>query len=93
VIHLVSYDLTTPNDTEANYTLIIDAIKSQFNSWCHIEQSVWLVDTQSDAASVRDLLLKYLHKGDVLFVSRLSGNWASHNFGDVRNNWLKACTF
>jgi hypothetical protein len=93
VIHLVAYDLTTPNDTEANYTLIIDAIKSQFNSWCHIEQSVWLIDTQSDAGSVRDLLWNYMHTGDVLFVSRLSGNWGSMNFGDKRNNWLNARTF
>jgi hypothetical protein len=93
MVHLVAYDLTTPNDTEENYTLIIDAIKAQFNSWCHIEQSVWLIDTQSDAASVRDLLWKYMHKGDVLFVGRLSGNWGSQNFGEARNNWLNSRAF
>ena len=93
MILLVAYDLTTPNDTPENYELIIGAIKSKFKSWCRIEQSVWLVDTGLEAAAVRDTLKLSMHKGDVLFVGRMSGGWASWNFGDRRNEWLKGRTF
>lgn len=93
MIHIVAYDLKQPNDTEANYELIIDALKSQFDSWCHIEQSVWIVDTKDDAGAIRDTLKNYVHEGDVLFVARLTGNWGSWNFGGKRNEWLKSRTF
>ena len=93
MIHIVAYDLKQPNDTEENYELIIGAIKSEFESWCHIEQSVWLVDTSHDAGAVRDALKDYVHEGDILFVAKLSGNWASWNFGKDRNEWLKARSF
>lgn len=93
MIYVVAYDLKTPNDTSENYEIIIGAIKSLFDSWCHIEQSVWLVDTRSDAVAVRQALKDYLHSGDTLFVAPLGKAWASWNFGDERNNWLKSRTF
>ncbi|HXM20505.1 MAG TPA: hypothetical protein VN948_04465 [Terriglobales bacterium] len=93
MIHMVAYDLTTPNDTAENYQLIIGAIKSEFNSWCHIEQSVWLVDAEVDAVTVRDNLKVYLHQGDVLFVVPIQKSWASWNFGKERNDWLKGRQF
>jgi hypothetical protein len=93
MIQLVAYDLTTPNDTPENYERIISAIKSRFNSWCRIEQSVWLVDSSSDSSSVRETLKPFMHDGDVLFVAKLERDWASWNFGDRRNNWLKARSF
>jgi hypothetical protein len=93
MIHMVAYDLKTPNDTAENYEQIIGAIKSEFRSWCHIEQSVWLVDSEDSASAVRDSLKAYLHSGDVLFVAPLRGGWASWNFGDKRNEWLKGRTF
>jgi hypothetical protein len=89
MIHMVAYDLKTPNDTAENYELIIGAIKSEFRTWCHIEQSVWLIDSPDTASAVRDLLKGYLHDGDVLFVAPLQRSWASWNFGDKRNEWLK----
>jgi hypothetical protein len=93
MIHMVAYDLKTPNDIAENYELIIGAIKSEFRSWCHIEQSVWLVDSEDNASTVRDSLKAYLHPGDVLFVAPLQGGWASWNFGNTRNEWLKGRTF
>jgi hypothetical protein len=89
MIHVVAYDLKTPNDTPENYESIIGAIKSLFGSWCHIEQSVWLIDTPSNAVAVRQALTEYLHPGDTLLVAPLGKAWASWNFGDERNNWLK----
>ena len=93
MIHLVAYDLKTPNDTPENYEVIIAAIKSEFNSWCHIEKSVWLVDAENDAVIVRDHLKGYLHPGDVLFVVPIQKSWASWNFGDKRSEWLKGREF
>lgn len=93
MVLLVAYDLKTPNDTPENYEVIIGAIKSEFRGWCHIEESVWLVDSESDTSAVRDALKRYLHSGDVLFVAALRKNWASWNFGDKRNEWLKDRTF
>ncbi|HXN18471.1 MAG TPA: hypothetical protein VN875_09090 [Candidatus Binatus sp.] len=93
MVHIVAYDLRQPNDTEENYRTIIDAIKTNFNSWCHIEQSVWLIDAPTEAIAVRNLLKDYLHQSDVLFVARLTGNWGSWNFGDERNKWLAARVF
>lgn len=89
MVLLVAYDLKAPNDTKENYDSIIAAIESEFRTWCHIEQSVWLVDSPADAVAVRDLLKGYLHHGDVLFVAPLQGGWASWNFGARRNDWLK----
>jgi hypothetical protein len=93
MVHIVAYDLKTPNDTAQNYEIIIGAIKALFTSWCHIEQSVWLIDTSSNAATVRETLKDYLNDGDRLFIAPLQGAWASRNFGDARNNWLKGRTF
>lgn len=89
MVHLVAYDLKAPNDTAENYESIITAIKSEFRAWCHIEQSVWLIDSPTDAVVVRDLLKGYLHHADVLFVAPLQRGWASWNFGATRNDWLK----
>jgi hypothetical protein len=93
MIHIVTYDLTTPNDTSEDYERIHTAIKSLFPNWCHIEQSVWLIDTQVDAAGVRDTLTEYLHSTDVLFVAKLTGTWASRNLGTQRSTWMKGRTF
>jgi hypothetical protein len=93
MIHVVAYDLKEPNDTAEDYKRIIGAIKSEFSAWCHIEKSVWLIDTDMDAQQTRDHLKGFLDDKDVLFVARLSGSWWSWNFGKERNDWLKARSF
>ena len=93
MVHVVTYDLKQPNDTSENYELIIGRIKTEYPTWCHIEESVWVVDTESDAGAVRDALKQYLHDKDVLFVARLTGNWASWNLSKEIVDWLKNRTF
>jgi len=93
MVHIVTYDLRSPNDTPADYDRVITAIKGAFPNWAHVEKSVWLVDTPLTAAQVRDHLQQSLHDGDVLFVARLHKHWASIYFGDERNNWLKTRAF
>lgn len=93
MVFLIAYDLKTPNDTEENYKLIREGIKSACKSWCRIEQSVWLVESSKHAGSIRDILRGYLHEKDLLFVARLKGNWASRNLGLERASWLKKRIF
>lgn len=93
MIHVLAYDLKTPNDTSEDYERVIGAIKSEFSSWAHIEQSVWLIDTTMDAAEAREHMKRFLKAKDVLFVARLNGNWSSWNFGELRNKWLSGRTF
>lgn len=93
MVFLVTYDLKAPNDTPENYELIIGAIKSQFPNWCHIEKSVWLVESIESAATIRSSLKAYLHPGDLMFVAPLMRGWASWNFGAERNDWLKGRSF
>jgi hypothetical protein len=93
MVHVVAYDLKTPNDTSEDYARVISAIKSLYPTWAHLEQSVWLVETTEASETVRDSLKPYLNANDVLFVAQLSGNWATRNAGDDRNTWLHARTF
>jgi hypothetical protein len=93
MIHIVTYDLKSPNDTSEDYKRVIATIKAAFSSWCHIEQSVWLVETTMTAGDARDYIKTVLSSADILFVARLNGNWGSSNFGDQRNTWLKGRTF
>jgi hypothetical protein len=52
MIHLLAYDLTTPNNRPEDYDRVLSTIKADFDSWCHIEQSVWLVDMSMGAGVI-----------------------------------------
>jgi hypothetical protein len=93
LVHILTYDLESPHDTPDDYTRVINAIKSLYGTWCHLEKSVWIINTDQDAAQVRDSIKKVLYPSDILFVGRLSGNWASFNLTAERSNWLKQQQF
>lgn len=93
MVHIVTYDLKSPHDSPDDYKRVIDGLKSLYTSWCHLEESVWLVETSLSAAEVRDTIKIYLSASDVLFVARLSGNWGSFNLTPKRSDWLKGREF
>jgi hypothetical protein len=93
LVHLITYDLKSPNDTPEDYERVIEGLKSAYPTWCHVEKSVWLIVTEQDASEVRDSIKALLHPGDILLVARLSGNWASVNMGPKRSEWLKGVAF
>jgi hypothetical protein len=92
LIFLIAYDLRSPNDKPEDYERVIGDIKAKFN-WCHLQKSVWLVESPLNAAEIRDSVRVALYDGDVLFVARLQGNWASWALGDARNKWLQQRSF
>jgi hypothetical protein len=93
VVHLVTYDLKSPNNTAEDYQRVIAGLKSAYPNWCHLENSVWIVVAPDSATDVRDNLKPFLNSGDILFVGRLQGNWGSYNLGSKRSEWLKSCVF
>ena len=93
MVHLVTYDLKAPNDTSNDYERVIDGLKSTYGKWCHLEKSVWIISTDQTAAEVRDAIKPLLYSSDVLFVGKLTGNWASFNLGEKRVQWLNSKTF
>jgi hypothetical protein len=93
LVHIITYDLKSPNDTSEDYERLIEGLKSTFSTWCHVEKSVWLVETVQDAPEVRNAIKPFLHPTDILFVARLSGNWGSVNLGPKRSEWIKGRTF
>jgi hypothetical protein len=92
MVFVVAYDLREPNDTSQDYQRVIEHLKANFN-WCHLQKSVWLVDSALNASEIRENIRTTLYQADMLFVARLQGNWASWALGDVRNNWLRQHTF
>ena len=89
---MIAYDLREPNDTPQDYERVIAHIKSNF-TWCHLQKSVWLVESALNAAEVRDTIRTELYQTDILFVARLQGNWASWALGEPRTNWLRLRSF
>ncbi len=83
-VYIVTYDLNAPGK---NYTPLIDAIKKY--SYCKCLKSAFFVDTNEDAASIRDKLTKLIDVNDSLYVMELKKHWAA-NRDMPCNQWLKA---
>jgi hypothetical protein len=82
-VYLITYDLKQPG---RNYQPLHDYIKQTFK-YCKGLESAWLVDTQKSAEDIRDALTSRVDTNDVLFVARLTGDWASRNYPCA--TWLK----
>jgi len=85
MILMVAYDLHEP---DRDYAEVIACIK-KFGSWCHLEESVWLVDTSSSPGDVRDALKK-VGTDATYFVQQVTQNWASYGEAKDKTDWLKS---
>src|SRR5215831_2664952 len=86
LVHVIAYDLKSPNDTESDYERVIQGLKSAYPVWCHLEKSVWIIQADASAAEVRDTIKKLLYSSDVLFVAALQKNWGSFNLSSTQTN-------
>lgn len=82
-VYIVSYDLNAPGQ---DYSDLIAAIKKY--NFCYSLKSAYFIDTSDTAASVRDNLMRYLDKNDVLYVMELQKHWAC-NRQMACTTWLK----
>lgn len=80
----ISYDLSQPN---RDYKALIDAIKA-YGKWCHMQESFWLVRTDSPIADIRDYLAKFIDKDDSLFVGEMTGVTAWRKLSKPKSDWL-----
>jgi len=83
--YLIAYDLKKTKD----YASLIAAIKKQYPTYCHVLDSNWIVQTSSDAKSIRDYCQKYMDNDDSIFVSKLTPDAAWGNLSTEITNWIK----
>jgi hypothetical protein len=76
------------HEPDRDYSDVISCIKG-LGPWCHLEESVWLVDTVTTPAEVRDAL-KVVGTDATYFVQRVTRNWASFGESQDKIEWLRA---
>lgn len=76
-LKLISYDLHNADGASWRYEELTAAIKQLGNSWVHVLNSAWIVDSSSSNAALRDSLQVHLLSGDKLLVTDV-GSWASY---------------
>jgi len=82
-IILVTYDLKQPG---RNYTPVHNYLR-QF-TYCKGLESVYLLDTAVSTATIRDSLRSVIDENDVVFVVRITQDWAS--WGYSCGEWLNS---
>lgn len=83
---VISYDLIGPN---RNYDSLYEAIRN-YGSYAKVTESLWIISSNSNSASIRDNLKSVLDENDKLIVLELQGNWATSNIPNKVNEWLKS---
>lgn len=88
-IYLLSYDLSKPG---RNYDDLIAYLEKTYGADGHILDSVWLIESTSDAGEIRDAAQKLIDSNDKLVVLALKptkgGRWATHKVPGV-GDWFE----
>jgi hypothetical protein len=85
MVVFIAHDLHEP---DRDYSAVIEYIKS-LGSWCHLEESVWLIDSMSSPESIRDGL-SGTSDDATYFVQRVANNWSSWGLSSSKSSWLKS---
>lgn len=84
---LISYDLGVP-ETSDDYKTVIDYIKS--HNWAKPLQSLWLIKTNKESATVRDELESITDTNDRILVVDITGDgWATARVPAEVTEWMK----
>lgn len=84
--YVITYDLRAPG---RDYEKLFETIQS-YPNWCHLVESVWIVESDRTAAEIRDHLAQYIDRNDQLWVGGWTGEAAWHGLDVQRSNWLRA---
>lgn len=85
MMFMLSYQLRT--EDPAAKEKVENAIK-KLGNWSRRMPSVWLLESKANAPQIRDYLKGSLGPNDVLFVARISKNWAGRNMGEGFPEWI-----
>lgn len=86
---LIAYDLIKP---AKDYPDLINGIKKIGTSWCHVQESVWMVTTAADetARSLHAKVEGLVDGNDKLFVADVTGDaMAWRNLPSDASDWIK----
>ncbi len=86
----ITYDLHRPHQ---QYAELIKAIEETFPTHWHFQLSSWIISSTWNAAQIRDWLGKHIDSDDLLFVARLSGDWAALGMSDKGGAWINNLSF
>lgn len=81
-IYAIAYDLTLPQEYNGFYECL------ESYPHVHVMDSFWLIQADTESGELRDSLLPYIKRGDSLFISGMSQDWAGA--GTQCGDWLKA---
>ncbi len=86
--YIVAYDLHKQGQ---NYACLIKKLEG-YGTHFHMQQSVWIIETEQSAVQVRDHLKPCLDSNDKLFVGRMSAA-AWSGFTLEQSRWLNNRSF
>lgn len=88
--YMIGYDLNKEgaNYSEKNKRVRVFLDKKFPTYWRHLD-STWIVKTELDAVSIRDMIQPLLDQNDELLVACLSGEAAWMGFAPSGSKWLK----
>ena len=84
--YIITYDLKYSSN---NYDDLIDKIKN-YPKWAHVNESVWIVKSNTSAEDIRNNLTTVINSNDSLFVGTLTGEASWRNVIDS-NSAIKEC--
>lgn len=80
---IIAYDLHKQGQ---NYACLIKKLEA-YGTYFHMQQSVWIIETEHSAVQIRDNLQTCLDANDKIFVGKLTGGaWAG--FTPEQSRWL-----
>ncbi len=84
-VQLITYDLRRPGQDYAGLYVAIQSL----GTWWHGVESVWLVETNSSSAQIRNALNAHINANDSLLVANLGGDWATLGLVKDYTEWLR----
>lgn len=89
MLHVIAYDLRSPDDTSAHYKNVAAAIEAEGHcKW--VQDSVWLLQSEKTSEELRDDVMRAarMDARDRIFVARLEGMWGAQNLSPDAIVWL-----